>query len=160
MKKLTSILVLSVIYFSCSRGLDSVECDSKNTDEGIIVSSVDFGSCIYNLENKTFIVQDSIGYINLQLEIKNATIGDDSCSFPSIVFNDTTNTLLGQYAQATGCTINFNRNVEVDSTTKQANYIINPEGCGDCEMLGYSYNFVLVEKIDSTYSILFNGEVK
>ena len=161
MKKSISILFIIVIsIFSCSKGLDSVECESKNTDKGIIVSSVDFGSCIYNLGNKTFIVQDSLGYVKLQQEINNGIIGDDSCSFPTIVFNDTTNTLLGQYAQATGCSINFNRNVKVDSTTKQVNYIINAEGCGDCEMLGYSYNFVLVDKIDNTYTILFNGESK
>lgn len=157
MKKLITIVVILTSIFACSRGLDSVECESKNTDEGIIISSVDFGSCTYNLDNKTFIIQDSIGYANLQSEINNGLIGNDSCSFPTIVFNDSTYTLLGQYAQASGCTINFNRNVEVDSTNKQVNYIINPEGCGDCEMLGYSYNFVLVEKIDSTYTILFNG---
>ena len=160
MNKLISIIIIASSIISCNKGLDSVECQSKNTDEGIIISSVDFGTCIYNLENKTFVIQDSIGYINLQNEIKNGIVGDDSCSFPTIVFNDTTNTLLGQYGQATGCTINFNRNVKVDSTNKSINYILSPEGCGDCEMLGYSYNFVLVEKIDSTYSILFNGESK
>ena len=160
MKRIISIFIIIISIFSCSKGLDTVECESKNTDEGIIESSIDFGSCIYNLENKTFIIQDSIGYVNLQLEINNAIVGSDSCSFPTIVFNDTTNTLLGQYAQATGCTINFNRNVEVDSTAKQVNYIISPKGCGDCEMLGYSYNFVLVKKIDDTYTVLFNGESK
>jgi len=160
MKKIIPLFIFIISFASCSKGLDSVECESKNTDEGIILSSVDFGSCIYELENKTFIIQDSMGYINLQREIKDGRIGGDSCSFPPIVFNDSTNTLLGQYAQATGCTINFNRNVEVDSTSKKVNYIINAEGCGDCEMIGYSYNFVLVEKIDSSYTILFNGESK
>ena len=158
MKKLISIFIIITSIFSCSKGLDSVECESKNTDEGIIVSSVDFGSCIYNIQNTKFIVQDSLEYIELQKEIDNGKVGSDSCAYPTIDFKE--NTLLGQYAQATGCTINFNRNVEVDSIAKQVNYILNPEGCGDCEMLGYSYNFVLVEKIDSTYTILFNGEVK
>ncbi|MCK5906256.1 MAG: hypothetical protein KAG37_01620 [Flavobacteriales bacterium] len=162
MKKLISSLIIITAIFSCSKGLDSVECESKNTDEGIIVSSVDFGSCIYNLDNKTFIIQDTTEYKELQKEINDGRIGDDSCSFPTIGFTDSLKplTLLGQYAQGTGCTINFNRNVKVDSTNNKVDYIINPEGCGDCEMLGYSYNFVLVEKIDSTYTILFNGETK
>lgn len=158
MKNLTFVFLLSISFFSCNRGLDSVECESKNNDEGIIISSIDFGSCIYNVQNTKFIVQDSLGYAELQKEIDEGKIGTDDCNYPSIDFTD--NTLLGQYAQATGCTINFNRNVEVDSTSKQVNYIINPVGCGNCEMIKYSYNFVLVEKIDSTYSILFNGEVK
>ena len=153
MKKLISILILSITFFSCSRGLDSVDCQSKNTDEGIIVSSVDFGSCIFNLESNTFFIQDSIGYVNLQNDIKNGIIGQDSCSFPIIVFTDST-TLLGQYGQATGCTINFNRKVEsVNDTT--VNYTITPKGCGNCEMLGYSYNFILLDK-DSITTVLFN----
>ena len=160
MNKLIYIIIIASYIVSCDKGLDKVECQSKNTDNGIIISSVDFGSCVFNLENKTFIVQDSLGYVNLQQEINNSRISNDSCYFPTIIFNDTTNTLLGHYAQATGCSINFNRDVKVDSTTKQVNYIINAEGCGDCNMLGYSYNFVLVNKIDSAYAILFNGEVK
>lgn len=158
MKNLTLIFLLSISFFSCTRGLDSVECESKNNDEGIIVSSIDFGSCIYNIQNTKFIIQDSLEYTELQKEISDGEIGSVSCEYPTIDFTE--NTLLGQYAQATGCTINFNRNVEVDSTSKQVNYIINPLGCGDCEILKYSYNFVLVSKIDSTYSILFNGEIK
>jgi len=160
MKKLLSILVIIISFFSCNKGLDKVECESKNTNEGIIIRNIDFGSCIYNLKNKTFIIQDSLGYVNLQHEINDGRTSDDSCSFPTLVFNDTTYTLLGQYAQATGCTINFKRNVEVDSINKKVNYIINAEGCGDCDMNGYNYNFVLVKKIDSSYTILFNGEEK
>lgn len=153
MKKILSLLVIIISFASCSRGLDSVECESKNTDEGLIVSSVEFGSCIYNLENKTFFIQDSSGYVDLQKEINNGIIGDDSCSFPTIIFTDST-TLLGQYGQATGCTINFNRKVEsINDTTVK--YTIEPKGCGDCEMLGYSYNFILLDK-DSITTVLFN----
>ena len=155
MKIITSLFVLIITFASCSKGSDSVECDSKNADEGLIVGSVDFGACIYELKNKTFFIQDSISYVNLQLEINNGIIGDDTCTFPTIVFTDST-TLLGQYGQATGCTINFNRKVEPinDSTV---NYSIKPEGCGDCEMLGYSYNFILLDK-DSITTVKFNVE--
>jgi hypothetical protein len=155
MKKILSILLIIISIFSCSKGLDKVECESKNTDKGLIVGSIDFGTCIFELKNKTFFIQDSAGYANLQKEIINGKIGGDSCTFPTIVFTDST-TLLGQYGEATGCTINFNRIVEsVNDTT--VNYTINPEGCGDCEMLGYSYNFILLDK-DSITTVLFNGK--
>ena len=153
MKKSISLFIIITSLFACSKGLDSVECQSKNIDEGLIVSSVDFGSCIYNLDNKTFVVQSDDEYIKLQEEISDGIIGDDSCSFPTIVFTDST-TLLGQYGQATGCTVNFNRKVEsINDTTVK--YTISPKGCGDCEMLGYSYNFILLDK-DSITTVLFN----
>jgi len=153
MKKSISIFIIIISIFACSRGTDYVECESKNTDEGIIVSSIDFGSCIYNLKNKTYLIQDSIGYVNLQHEINEGRIGDDTCSFPKIIFTDST-TLLGQYGQATGCTVNFNRKVEsINDTTVK--YTIDPKGCGNCEMLGYSYNFILLDK-DSITNVLFN----
>jgi hypothetical protein len=156
MKKIVSFFLILITLISCSKGLDEVECKNKNTDEGIIVSSVDFGTCIYNLNNKQFVVQNEDGYKKLQEDINNGKITNDSCSFPIINFKE--NTLLGHYAEATGCTINFNRNVAVDSTKLTVDYIIAAEGCGDCDMLGYSYNFVLVNKIDDTYTILFNGK--
>lgn len=156
MKKLISIFIIIISFSACSKGLDSVECESKNTDKGLIESSIDFGTCIYEIKTKKFIIQNPTDYTELQEEINNGKIGSDNCSYPIIDFEK--HTLLGQYAQATGCTINFNRNVAVDSTIKQVNYIINTEGCGACEMLGYSYNYVLVKKIDDTYTILFNGE--
>ncbi len=156
MKKSIYIFIILASVLSCSKGLDKVECESKNTDKGIIESSIDFGTCIYEIQNKTFIVKDTPQYILLQKEINNGKIIDDSCTFPGIDFSK--NTLLGQYASATGCTINFNRDVAVDSTKKEVNYIIDAQGCGICDMYGYSYNFVLTKKIDDSYTILFNGK--
>ena len=159
MKNVVLFLAILTAIISCSKGSDKVECDNKVPDKGIIISSVDFGPCVYKLNHNTFVIQDSIEYAELQKEITESMIVDDTCNFPKIRFNDSIKpvTLLGQYAEATGCTVTFNRNVEVDSTNKKVNYIIDAKGCGECDMLGYSYNFVLVQKIDSTYTILFNG---
>jgi len=158
MNRLFFVLLVVSSFVSCSRGIDSVECESKNTDKGIIESSIDFGSCIFDIPLKKIVVQDTSGYIELQKEISNGIIQSDSCTFPGIDFGKYT--LLGQYASASGCVVNFNRNVAVDSSKTEVNYIIAPEGCGDCESVKYSYNFVLVDKIDDSYTILFNGEAK
>jgi|LGOV01.1.fsa_nt_gb hypothetical protein len=156
MKKLISILFIITFVFSCNKSNNEDDCPSKNEDKGLIAGSIDFGTCIYSLQEKTFIVQDSTEYISLQQIINDNRISEDSCSYPSIDFNEYT--LLGQFADATGCTINFNRNVVADSLSKKIDYIIIPQGCGACEMHGYSYNFILVHpKITNDYEILFNG---
>ncbi|MEN8138011.1 MAG: hypothetical protein ABFR62_06230 [Bacteroidota bacterium] len=158
MKKLIYLLAVITLTASCKKN-EGEECPDKNEDLGLIFSGVDFGSCIYNLNENNFIVRDSVEYVLLQEKINEGKIGDEECTFPEINFDEYS--LLGQYAQASGCTVNFNRNVEVDSTAKQIDYIISPIGCGECDMLGFSYNFVLVSpKISEDYQIFFNGSSK
>ncbi|MCK5781748.1 MAG: hypothetical protein KAH10_04125 [Flavobacteriales bacterium] len=156
MKKLIYLSLLVFISSSCSRSQED-DCPNKNKDEGLISSDVYFGSCSYNLDEKTFVVQDIDEYDALTQKIEEGKVGTSNCDFPEIDFEKYT--LLGNYGEATGCVINFNRNVVADSTSKKIDYIVSPEGCGDCEMLGFSYNFVLVSpKISDDYEILFNGE--
>jgi len=160
MKKIASIFLISFsLLISCNKNTDNDDCPDDNEDLGLISASIDFGECQYKLNETTFIVQNNEEYLILQETIKEGLVTIQNCTFPEINFEDYT--LLGQYAEASGCTIDFNRNVAVDSTAKYVDYIVLPEACGLCEMMGFSYNFILIyPKISPDYDILFNGKHK
>ena len=158
MKLRYTFLLASLILFTACKKTEVQKCDEPIPDSGLIAASVDFGACVYqNLNSNTYIIQDSIEYSNLQKEIVDNIQEGSICDFPEIDFDKYT--ILGHYSEGVGCTINFNRSVIADSTALSVKYNISKVECGDCEIIGYSYNFILVEpKVTSDYQISFTTE--
>lgn len=153
MKKIF-VSFIAMTLWSCSEKLNDDDCPDKLEDSGLIEESFDFCGFMGNLDENSFIINDSIQYDDLQKKILNSGVALADCSFPLIDFDSTT--VLGLYADAGGCTVHFNRSVEVDSVQKTVRYKVSPVGCGECEMLGYSYNFISVKpKISEDYNITF-----
>lgn len=76
------------------------------------------------------------------------------------VIDFSTKTLLGQYAMGGGCSIDYERNVKRFDEDKKIIYTVEVKEKGNCDMAGFSMNWITVSKnlIPSGYGIEFKVE--
>lgn len=98
--------------------------------------------------NTTFVInslEELQSYTNLQ-----------DC--PELEIDFTNKTLLGQYAEGSGCNISFDRNLYHDHDECTYQYIVKVNERGLCEMLGFSLNWIAVAKLDPVCEVKFEVE--
>lgn len=143
MKRSSFLPVVSAVIFilsfnSCSK---SPRCWGSDKNKGLIIESVNI-PCTLVKEGKEFVVNDQATY---------EAMFESSCVLPSIDFS--TFTLLGQYAKG-GCETKYIREVEKKSNGK-IHYRVKVKECGFCKVLRYSYNWVLIPKVERPEDISF-----
>ena len=140
------ILLLSYFFaFCCGCKKDPY----KNTDKGIIVQEISFGSCIPpTLPQTEYIINNDTVYQQL-LSYSVCT----GYALPYIDFNQYT--LLGKYATGQ-CKVAFHRQVLKDDGAKTYNFTIYVYDKGICKKEAIDMNWVTVPKLPQGYTVVFN----
>lgn len=73
--------------------------------------------------------------------------------FPEIDFSQ--NTILGNHASGTGCSVDFEKHVYRDDENNRILYIVKVIEEGLCEMYGWSRNLMTIASVPSDYSVEF-----
>ncbi|PBQ32391.1 hypothetical protein CNR22_11625 [Sphingobacteriaceae bacterium] len=134
-------VIFTITFNSCSK---SPRCWGSDKNKGIIKESVVI-NCFPATDKHEIVIND---------EAALKAIFDSTCVLPSIDFSSST--LLGLYASG-GCEVKFIRQVERKDGGK-IHYSIKVKECGFCKVLGFSYNWVTVPKIENAEDVSF--EVK
>ena len=79
--------------------------------------------------------------------------GCENFKLPSADFSKYT--LLGKYAEGSGCTTNFKKDVKDEQNKKILVYTVNVEEEGMCKPLRSSMNWILLPKLSSDYKVEF-----
>ena len=99
-----------------------------------------------------FIINSEKDYQNL-LQYRSPADYCDDFQLPSVDFSQFT--LLGKYADGSGCAIDFVREIYRDDVNKEIIYSITVVEEGTCKMMGVSMNWALVPKISPDYTVRF-----
>lgn len=140
------ILSLSFLCWACNK---SPKCWGDNENKGIIVQSVILGSCLADLDEKTFVIDsqnvlDSLYFITEQ--------NGHTCSKPTVDFSE--NTILAQYASGQ-CEIKIIREVNSDELNKRYVYTVEVKECGTCKSEIFALNGVLTPKLPEGWTVMF-----
>lgn len=149
-------MVLLSFFAACTSDdepfIDPNDCSSVSYDPGIVSQELDIGGCFMEKEEDNYVIDDSTEYAALKSAFSQSLFCEES-NFPSIDFEEYT--LLGQWSDGGGCTINYYRSVADLSDSKEYLYTVTVQSCGFCEMYGFSYNWVLVPKLPIDYTVRF-----
>ncbi len=156
--KFTFILFpLSSLIWLGNACTPEVSCQSGDTIDGIIDSTYNLGMCYQYMEDTTYTISDIIDFQNLRGRMDSLFLskntGCDTIILISPDFNK--ETLLGCFAEGSGCDASFHRTVFKDEAQKKYTYTIEIEDCGNCNYRIPSMNWVLVPKIPDSYTVEF-----
>ena len=112
------------------------------------VESEEVGASCLAIENDNFIINSEEDLLRV--------LEDPQC--PDLNVDFSTQTLLGQYAEGSGCNISFDRAVYVNEDDNAYRFVVTVKQRGLCEMLGFSMNWVTVPKIDEAATVQFAVE--
>lgn len=73
--------------------------------------------------------------------------------FPEIDFSQ--NTILGNHASGTGCSVDFEKHVYRDDENNRILYIVKVIEEGLCEMYGWSRNLITIASVPADYGVEF-----
>lgn len=172
-KNIMLTLIIIVQLFSCSTDEDSTNTDLIGTN--ITARTI---SLVKDMNSSTDAIEDE--YKNVLYCHFDETIGFDEvvirdanafaelveiirtkgiCSsedIPQIDF--TKHTLLGKYVGGGGCHLALDNKVYEDSVNKTITYLIKPKFSGSCMMYLYSWNWMLVPRLEAEYTVKFQIE--
>ena len=128
------------------------ECRSVSYDPGIVQQELNFGNCFIEKQEDNYVIEDSTEYAAIKSAFTQSQFCE-SADFPVVDFSEYT--LLAQWADGGGCSINFYNAVADVSESKEYLFTTTVQECGFCEMYGFSYNWVLVPKLPNDYTVRF-----
>lgn len=152
----SGLVLFSLFLFACSS--TRVNPEYSHLDEINFIDMNDelrqgFGCIDFGDEQKLeFIITSNEEYSKFSENL----VDHDFClnyNFPEIDFSNYI--LIGKYADSGGCSIDFSRNLYVDTSARELIYVINVKAEGMCDMLGSSMNWALVPKHDG-FNIVFD----
>lgn len=118
------------------------------------VKKLDLGDCFFLFGSENEVIKDEKAYqAALARNLNNNTEDCKNKVFPKIDFEKYT--LLSYYKEGGGCKINFYPKVRKNWFKKKYVFTVKVEGSGNCEMLGFSYNWILVPKLPKGYTVEF-----
>lgn len=133
----------------------SVSLDKARASDDGAVSDNNILHCFYDesIGFDEMVVRDNLAYRKLGEAIKAKGICDAD-DLPPVDFSK--NSLIGKYVSGGGCDVNFDRQVYDNAETNTIIYHIKAEFTGECAMFIYSWNWMLIPKIDDGYSVKFS----
>jgi energy-coupling factor transporter transmembrane protein EcfT len=153
------ILLVALIYgglyltdslpknFSITPSEDSIEYSDYDQEMKCILPF------LYETKDYEFVIDSEEMYQQL-LEYKDVSPECENYTLPDIDFSN--QILLAKYAQGTGCSVNFKKDINV--IDNQLIYKLIVEEIGLCEMLGMSMNWILIDNYNSDYEVVFSTE--
>jgi hypothetical protein len=149
------LLIISVwiLLAGCNKETDCLDF-SSNT--GLIVREVNMGECYSVMIDESYIIKDSISYVQLPSSTYESIQEDLGCSDnpprPTINFNSYD--LVGAKTFAKGCIVTYSRDISFDSITNTLSYVIDVHQCGNCGKERYNMNWVLIPKRDTVENLI------
>jgi len=145
-------IVSTVIFAGCRQEQD---CLDYSILRGDIVREIDLGECYGIMNEGSILISDTIKYKQLSTLADTALTSQMGCGtnppLPTIDFD--TYSLAGVLTSGTGCIVSYEREVTIDTIQKIVKYNIGVHQCGNCNDKRYNMNWVLIHKVDSTYSM-------
>lgn len=150
------IISFLIIINSCTK---DCKCSEKERIEGDIVQLANLNKCYELLNDTSYIITKYTAYLALSNEIdtiyyQNYKSYCDTASIDSVDFLKYS--LIGYFTEGTGCDIKFHKSFLKDSVQKSYTYLIEKEICGECNTIEFSMNWILVKKVDTTYTFKFH----
>jgi hypothetical protein len=138
------IVVIAIAFQACGDSSDS--CRDPERTSGIILGKY-AATCQPESSFGQFVITnqadlDSVFGTNLL-----------QCNLPEINFEN--ECILGFLTNASGCGVNFHRDVERVETIRRYLYSVTVESCGNCRSSFYSYNWVRVPALPPGWSVEF-----
>jgi len=149
-------LIAVIFLFSCG---NEKTCLEQDVSTGIIQYDLDLGTCLSKMKQTQYVIRTRDAYLLLKSQPDTAILRTFATLCDTIVLADSINftrySLLGFYAQGTGCSVGFARNVTSNATTKKYTYSIKVAVCGTCGYTDFKMNWVLVPKVPDDYTVDF-----
>jgi hypothetical protein len=142
-KQLIILFLLTLLIFLttfCKR-----ECKQPPINKGIIVQSLKLNS--QTTPDNGVIISDSAEFLNM--------FPDDAMTIDFNAYS-----LLGLYITGGGCDASITREVTSLDKEKQYHYKVTLYTCGYCKMGVYDFNWVIVPKLPSGWTVTFETENK
>ena len=146
--QIKNVLIFSLILFFAfilSNCKKTPTCHSQEINTGIIIDNFDvLGKCYVFLEEDTFVIntlkeyQRLTGQIDSAARIYTGFTECDTVRLQSIDFDEIT--LLGIFAQGSGSSVAFRRDVKADTANHTYIYTINVIECGEANITELSMN--------------------
>lgn len=144
--------ISAIILGACNQEND---CLDYSSNKGDIIREIDLGECYGILTEPYVLVTDTISYKKLATITNDSVISQMGCgatpALPDIDFE--THSLAGVLTSGIGCVVTYEREVSIDTLKKTVDYIIKVHECGNCNDKRFNMNWVLIHKVDSTYSL-------
>lgn len=141
---LFSLMLAAFCWSSCSK---SPACWGKDKNNGTIKEALTIECWPVSPQAAYSITtQERLEFI---FDSENTT---PLCELPDIDFE--TESLLGLYTQAE-CETKYIREVEESEVDKNITFKVTIKSCGECNDLDSSYNWVVIPKIPSDYTVKF-----
>lgn len=142
--KFICFVAVTFCWLSCSK---SPACWGKDKAEGIIKETVAIDCWPVSRQTAYSITtQERLEFI---FEIENQ---EPLCTLPDIDFE--TESLLGLFTTGE-CETKYIRSVEESEVDKNITYKVTIKSCGNCSDMDSSYNWVIIPKIPSDYTVKF-----
>lgn len=142
--KFLGLLIPFVLISACG---DKI-CKQDDTFSGIVIEQYDFfGNALDGFV-------DVGQYVILTDSVYRNAFKDSTFDIPAIDFSEYS--LLGQYASGS-CKVSYNKNVDVNTENKTYTYTLTQYECNTFyDKLCYSDNWILVPKLPSNWTVVFN----
>jgi len=138
----------------------SISLDDSVSSSGEVIHDNNILNCYYDNYSIGFdekVIRDASAYKKLGEAIREKGICDAD-SLPVVDFSK--NSLIGKYVSGGGCNVNVEREVYDDTETKTITYSIKTEFIGQCDMFSYSWNWMLIPKLNDEYTVKFVTDTK
>ena len=138
------LVLVSLCFSSCSK---SPACWGKDKEEGIIEHSPTIECWPAEPQAASSITTQA--RLESVFDIENQ---EPLCELPTIDFE--TESLLGLFTIGE-CETKYIRSVEESAPDKSITYKVTIKSCGNCDYLDSTYNWVVIPKIPSDYTVKF-----
>jgi hypothetical protein len=144
-----------IIFFSTCKSDES--CSNETKISGDIIDVYDLGQCYNLMNNDTFVIEDTSAFLLLTNNIDSLYYSQfgSSCDTLADTINFSNFSIIGYFASGFGCNVNFHKEFITDYTSKKYYYTIYIEECGDCNYEEFSMNWIIVPKLDSNFTIIY-----
>jgi hypothetical protein len=148
MNRMIVITAVVILVLGCIQQRNEIEFSDFNQEL----------ECIYPLDAPEELIITSQEEYEKLLDYISENPSCQGFVLPYIDFSE--NTLLGKRAYGSGCSITFERHVYEDIENKKITYSVTviEEGC--CEMIHMSLNWIIIPKIPSDYTVVFEVDRK
>lgn len=150
------LFTLALAGFSgCS---NDTSCINQSKVSGDIVSEIDLGVCYNLMQSDTIIITDTATFLDLKnrIDADYYALFKTKCDTLRDTIDFSTYSIIGYFSNGFGCNVNFHKDFFIDKASKKYFYTITIEECGDCTIEEFSMNWIIVPKLDLTYTFIFD----
>ena len=133
-------------------------CINQSKISGDIVSDLNLGVCYNLMQNDTIIITDTATFLDLKnkIDVDYYALYSAKCDTLKDTIDFSAYNIIGYFSSGIGCNVNFHKEFIIDNALRTYSYIITIEECGECTLEEFSMNWIIVPKLDLTYTFIFD----